>query len=632
MSSPIDVPPQTTRLVVFLLGLLPLGCAPLVISEHGDENVISERTVTDAPGEQRLVVNVQTEKDGAMLRLESRSTCSRHEEQLIRTTKERKRKADAVGATFAYVAAGLGLIGGPMIFADVHNIPTANDPMTTNPVGRAGAIGIGTAITVAGAGMLALAIGTSVRGRDSITEEGQTWRKGDVVGSDPACDVAMVAKQAVVVRTENPSGQLAIGTTGKMGQLTVRWSDFDPVFPSGKVPAGATIEVDGMSAAFDLGPAQRYLAQQALKQAEDLATEDKVDEATERANEAEALGSDAKVARAMIAGAPTSMRRKQEAEETAHANEAERQREINRHTARAHDYVRKNDPDRARPEVDQVAALGGDTAALREAIDLTPKERQRKQESDRLATAQQAAAQRELESSRPSDLEMQFPVRIGDSWASATSALRAVSASCRLDTTSGHHMLRCEGVSIPGLEGTFVKSYAMTLDDTQVSETGGDASIPPSRIHCDALLKQFTARLGAGWRIGATKGNSVFKSLEAVRTGDRWLGLDCSERGQRYGWSVGDAWANLRTDATPSHTVAILALDVIVEFESMRRSRGLSPAEVVESAYSVFRDRLAPVAGRATKLSDRSRRAFETYRITVLNKEWFSREYYRVVR
>src|SRR5581483_10106193 len=164
----------------------------------------------------------------------------------------------SVGAqVLFYLGAVAGLGVGTGILAETPNIPDANDLKTTNPVGRTGAYVIGGLQLAAGAVLLGLGIGTTVRGMNSTKEVGVV--DVPVTGTEKVVDCSRKPVVADVLLVKTATASVVLGRTDSRGRLVVPWSMLQPLVA--ELPGLTSLNLmssDGhvLGAIADLAPAR----------------------------------------------------------------------------------------------------------------------------------------------------------------------------------------------------------------------------------------------------------------------------------------------------------------------------------------------------------------------------------------
>jgi hypothetical protein len=365
------------------------GCAPVEtvrIQDHwrGARGVIGPSMDAVA------TATVEPSQEGAIITIESRGTCTKQVEDDFHRRKVTERRAERTQMAALWGLGGLGAVLGGVVLVDARKVPEPGDQTTTNPIGRTEAYAIGGSLLAVGAALLVVAAGTSSRAHDEIDDLGTvtTIRPGSQI--EVPCNVKPVARHDVVL-TGASSVAVPLGKTGRKGRLEIKWEALERLFAAQAPAASGAIEVPGVGTAgkLDLAPAKAYWAQRTLADAIRLAAEDKVDEATIQVKRAAMLGADISAAEANIAAAPTSIRRAHQAEQKALAARAAKEKEVGGHLARARQFIRQNDLDKADNELTVAETLGADTTELRDAMANTPAARSQARDSERLAKQQE---------------------------------------------------------------------------------------------------------------------------------------------------------------------------------------------------------------------------------------------------
>lgn len=217
------------RTILWTLALCSCSTIATVPTEH--ETIVATRPVQSSGRDPKLRATV-TQDDGIAIVLARDETCTVHQENTVRRTRTLHRRIDSKAnlvLEFALGAAALG--GGVGVVYDAPNVPASGDPMTTNPIGRTGAYGIGVGLLALGVAGVVVGFVDLRRTRDGTEDLGTDSRPTNDVPRDVRCNEGMSAGTALVLRAgANPGAasarhdDLNLGATDARGKLVVPWS------------------------------------------------------------------------------------------------------------------------------------------------------------------------------------------------------------------------------------------------------------------------------------------------------------------------------------------------------------------------------------------------------------------------
>lgn len=354
-----------------------VGCAPTLLSEKETTTPVRSETIRNRrPGVLQAERNI--DDNGGYLILSRTQICTSRQEEVVRTaTKSRYRSHP--WTPWLYVSGlTLGVLG-IWTWVDAPSVPQAGDPNTRNPVSRSAAYATGGVLTGSAVTALAIAIGSSIRATDEITDHGEHVVRGDdrplSCKPKPAPGVALVARGGATVR---------LGATGDDGTLSVPWSKMRPFVELPIPPTEIAVWSDpDQVTSLPLAPARAFWARRGIDEAIDLAREDRVDDALGALKRARTLGaseSDARRAESEIERTPTGLRRAREERakvEAAAKAEAEEKRlamervevDKKKHVALLTRNLKRGDLDGARREILALQHLDADVSKFEAAID-----------------------------------------------------------------------------------------------------------------------------------------------------------------------------------------------------------------------------------------------------------------------
>lgn len=201
-----------------------VGCATIHTESSVTSTVVGTRDVQGPGRDRRLTASVTEAQSAFELAVASAETCTVQKVNVVRRTRATRRSLqDRAVVAAEYGLGGAALLGGLGVTYDAQNVPAANDPMETNPVGRNGAYGIGIGLVSAGIAALVVAVINTRAARDSVEDDGKgtTPVEGNG-GRDISCNPqsASAVQLGLVGSGERT---LDVGTTDRDGKLTIKW-------------------------------------------------------------------------------------------------------------------------------------------------------------------------------------------------------------------------------------------------------------------------------------------------------------------------------------------------------------------------------------------------------------------------
>lgn len=357
--------------------LLICSCAPIVLQDHVSERTVSERKDrVVAPNSNRITaMAIPAEDHQSFLVLAYRSDrCEVTSFLQVKSSRDIKRKPDWSGG-LAWL--GIGALSGGLgawVLADASNVPQAGDPQTRNPVGRTGAYGIGSGLSIAGGAALIAGLVTFVRGMDSQEYLGTKPVRGAITVE--ACNTTMADNVQVEVIPPVESlkrASVTLGHTSSDGKFLISQSQLRSLLTNNPDLENIQVRVGTLKLDIELGATRGALASAALERSVSLAKVDQVDEGQMELNFAAGLGGDVEAAQVALEQAPTSRRRAEDAKRKEEADrmaaEKEKERKYNAHLLRARRFISTNNYEGAQDELNLAKALGADVASLTERVE-----------------------------------------------------------------------------------------------------------------------------------------------------------------------------------------------------------------------------------------------------------------------
>ena len=303
----------------FIAGsLLLCSCAPIVLSDQINRQTLSERKERVVkPNSSGLIAEAVPSDDqkGLLVSVKQSERCDLTSILLVRSTRRVKREPDWSSALLWAGTGALSAGVGAWVLADASNVPQSGDPHTRNPVGRTGAYGIGSGLTIAGGAAIIAGVATFIRGIDSRENLGKKQVRGEPV--EVACN-ATAAANIQIEMAPLVGGILtppvSLGETSPDGKLRISKKQLRSLFESAPSAEKAQLRFGRSKRDIDLSATRIAMANSALETALSLAKADQVDEAKVELNFAAKLGAQTVSAHTAIADAPTTKRRLAEAD------------------------------------------------------------------------------------------------------------------------------------------------------------------------------------------------------------------------------------------------------------------------------------------------------------------------------
>jgi len=362
---------------LIVASLLLCSCAPIVIQDHVNRRTVSEKKDRVVlPNSSQITANAVPSDDQQSLLVSAQRSdrCELTSTLRVRSTREIKREPDWSAALMWLGAGALSGGIGAWVLADASNVPQSGDLHTQNPVGRTGAYGIGAGLSIAGGAAVLAGIATFIRGRDSRENLGTRPVRGKMV--EVACSTSAagsVPVEMAPVVGGVPRPPVTLGDTSPDGKFVISRKALRSLFENAPGAEKAQLTLEKSLLDIDLGATRVAMASAALETAIIFAKNDQVDEAKTELNFAASLDGDTSSAQKALDAAPTTRRQLAEAKQKAEADRAvaekEKARAIDGHLARARQFIRASNSEKAQDELNAASSLGSDVSSLAERVE-----------------------------------------------------------------------------------------------------------------------------------------------------------------------------------------------------------------------------------------------------------------------
>ncbi len=165
------------------------ACLTIDTLSEDHATLVKTQPVTGRGYDRKLHASVDQLDDAFTITLTSDETCEVHVERVLHRTRTLRRKVDdKTTLLFEYGLGAALLIAGGIVTYDAPNVPMDNDPVTSNPIGRTGAYGIGGGLLALGTASVVEGIVNSRRARDSTEYLGQVSEPTNDPRRDVSCN------------------------------------------------------------------------------------------------------------------------------------------------------------------------------------------------------------------------------------------------------------------------------------------------------------------------------------------------------------------------------------------------------------------------------------------------------------
>jgi hypothetical protein len=244
------------------------ACAHVEVNTRNEDKFIERTERLGAPkGKVRYSAECAAADDRLMrCTVESEDACDQTTYEAFDRTTIEERSTSTLAKVIEYAGAGL-LVGAGLGFTiDAGNVPSSDDRLSSNPVGQAGAYGIGGGLLGLGVGFLAFGVTDSVRAMDETQHVGRV----EVAGASAEVPCHREKVEGVAVDLVVGGKQLFSARTGPGGRLDVQLAEAIPASAvSGNAPLlPLTLRISGqLVQEVDISKFQQSVCRDSLKKA-----------------------------------------------------------------------------------------------------------------------------------------------------------------------------------------------------------------------------------------------------------------------------------------------------------------------------------------------------------------------------
>ena len=201
------------------------ACSQINTFPASDDTLVRTQRVEGPGHDLQLHGTVSESARGFTVSVTQEETCAVHFDRVLhRTTTLHRSIANKSTLWLEYGLGAAVLIAGGVVAYDAQNVPPADDPAQTNPIGRTGAYGIGGGLLALGITGVVAGVIDSRRARDSIQDDGIVTEPASSPSQEAPCHRAAARDIPITLKPSAADNVIKLGSTDHDGRLVVPWS------------------------------------------------------------------------------------------------------------------------------------------------------------------------------------------------------------------------------------------------------------------------------------------------------------------------------------------------------------------------------------------------------------------------